>query len=213
MKIKKIFLSILLLILLCGCTNINNLTYDDIINTLSLKAKSPNEYKKGFQFYVPKGLLVEKSGTNYTILSSNGINYYLYVDLVSYHNKNKDEYERQENYVYSEKIKYENKTGYAEIKLLENNKYLIEIMYNYAKIEVMVEENLIKNALVNSISILNSVRYNDSAIERMLNDDELSYTEENYELFDEDKSNSNILNSTQEDVEEKEEIKDTDYVN
>lgn len=213
MKMKKILLIIVALFILSGCTNINNLTYDDIINTLSLKAKNANEFKKGYQYYIPKGLLVEDSGTNYTILTSNGVTYYLYVDLVSYYNKNDITYERNENLLYSENIKYENKTGYAEIKLLENNKYLIEIMYNYAKIEVMVEENLIKNALVNSISILNSVRYNDSVVERMLNDDELSYTEENYELFDEEKSNSNILNYTEDESEEKEEIKDTDFIN
>ena len=213
MKIKKIFLILLMLIVISGCTNVNDLTYDNIINTLSLKAKNPNEFRKGYQYYVPKGLLIEESGTNYAILSSNGINYYLYVDLVSYFNKNRLSYENSDNLVYSEHIKYQNKTGYVEIKLLENNKYLIEIMYNYAKIEVMVEENLINNALLNSISILNSIRYNDSTIERMLNDDELSYTEENYELFDDDKSNSNILNSTVEEVEDEEEVKDTDFIN
>jgi len=214
MKIKKILLILVMILCLVGCTNVKDLTYNDIINTLSLKAKNANTYKQGYQYYVPKGLMIEDAGSNYTILTSSDITYYLYVDLVSYINNKDISYEINNNLVYSEKINYQDKSGYVEIKLWENNQYLIEIMYNYAKIEVMVEENLINKALINSISILNSVKYNDSVIERLLNDNELNYTEEVFELFENDKVNSDILEYEKDkNTEIEEEVKDTDFIN
>ena len=215
MKIKKIMLIIITILCLAGCVNIKNLSYDEILNTLSNKPKNANTFKKGYQYYVPDGLSLNDSGTNYAVLSSSDITYYLYVDMVSYINKNPKEYEIDNTLEYSKRINYDNKTGFVEIKLVENNKYLIEIMYNYAKIELMVEESLINKALINSISILNSIEYNDTIIENIINSDKLNYTEENYELFDEEKNNSNILNYIEEDEEkvEQEEIKDTDFIN
>ena len=88
-------------------------------------------------------------------------------------------------------------------------------MYNYAKIEVMVDENLINKALINSISILNSIEYNDLVIEHLLNDDNLNFKEEVFELFDKNKNNSSSLEfeDVKEELDEKEEIKDTNFIN
>ena len=213
---KKILLIGVFILLICGCTNVKDLSYDDIIDTISIKEKKPNTFKKGYQYFLPKGIDLETSGTNYSILSSVDATYYLYVDLVSYLNKSDFEYKNNSDTVYSKKINRNDKIGYVEIKLWENNKYLIEIMYNYAKIEVMVEENLINKALINSICILNSIKYNDIVIERLLNDDELSYTEETFELFDEEKNSENNLEYKEEtniDEEQQDEIKDTDFIN
>ena len=213
---KKILLIGIILLLVCGCTNIKEMSYDDITNLVRTKEKNPNVFKKGYQYYIPKGLSLNTNGTNYAILSSIDTNYYLYVDLVSYMNQSNIDYKVNENALYSKKINYNNKLGYIEIKLWENNKYLIEIMYNYAKIEVMVEENLINKVLINSINILNSIKYNDLIIERLLNDDELSYTEEVFELFDDDVKSENNLEYKDETIiedEQKDEIKDTDFIN
>lgn len=215
MKIKKILLIIVMILTLAGCVNIKSYSYDDIINTLSHKPKKANTFKKGHQFYVPRGLQVEDSGPNYAILSSSDFYYYLYIDLVSYNENKNISYEINENAIYSKSINYNGKSGYVEINLWENNQYLIEIVYNYAKIEVMVDEGLINRALANSISILNSIKYNDIIIENLLKDDNLTYTEEIFDLFEESKDNSNYLNSidSEIDVEDKEEIKDTDFIN
>ena len=107
-------------------------------------------------------------------------------------NKEKIEYENNTSKYYSQKFNYDNKLGYLEISLRENNQYFIEIMYNYAKIEVMVDKELINKALINSISILRSITYDEAAINNMMSQNDLSYTEEEYELFDEIKNNSNI---------------------
>ena len=215
MKLKKVFLIIVVLLCLSGCVNIKELKYDDIINMFSNKEKTANVYNKGYQYYLPKGLSRIQSGSNYSIIGSENITYYLYSDLVSYINKNEITYEINNSLVYSKKIINGKKTGYVEIKLWENNQYLIEIMYNYAKIEVMVEEKLIKEALINSINILNSMKYNDDVINSLLNDDKLNYTEESFELFENDKNNSNILDyvDSDDDSEQQDEIKDTDFIN
>jgi len=214
MNIKKILLILLLILGLSGCVNLKNLDYDDIVNGISSKPKNANTFKSGYQFYVPRGLHVESSGTNYTILSGNDVNYYLYVDLVSYNESKDFVFEHSTNSLYSKYIKFEDKKGYVEINLWENNQYLIEIMYNYAKIEVMVEESLTNKALANAVNILNSVKYNDLIIENLLADDNLTYTEEIFDLFEEAKDNSNILDyeNSNEEVDD-EEIVDTDFIN
>jgi len=215
MKIKKILLIGIMILCLTGCTNVKDLSYDEIINMFTIKEKSPNVFKKGYQFYLPSGLIIDDSGSNYSIITSNNITFYLYVDLVSYLNGNKYDYKDDSSLVYSKTINYNKKSGFVQIKLLENNQYLIEIMYNYAKIEVMVEENLVNKALINSISVLNSIKYNDLVIERLLNDNDLSYTEEIFELFENENSNSNILEyeKVTEDEEKDDELVDTDFIN
>jgi len=215
MKIKKIFLILIMFIFLTGCSNLDEFQYDEMIAKFSMKSKPANTYKKGYKFYVPKGLHIGDAGDNYVILTSSDINYYLYVDLVSYNDDKKLHYEKKDNSIYSKKIKTDEKEGYIEVNLWENNQYLIEIMYNYAKIEVMVDRSLGNKALANSISILNSIKYNDTIIENILKDDNLTYTEEIFDMFEETKDNSNYLDyeETDENLEEQEKIKDTDFIN
>jgi len=215
MKFKKIPLLLIIIFCLAGCVNLNSLSYDNIINNLIIKRKPANVFKKGHQFYVPKGLHVSDSGPNYVILSSNDAFYYLYIDLVSYNAKKNSSYEINDKALYSTRINYDGKSGYVEIKLWENNQYLIEIMYNYAKIEVMVDESLINKALANSISILCSIKYNDVIIKNLLNDDNLTYTEEVFDMFEDVEENSSNLNYEESIIEEEEqeEIKDTDFLN
>lgn len=40
------------------------------------------------------------------------------------------------------------KFGYVEVNLLKNDKYLVEIMYNYAKIEVIVDKSNLNECYV-----------------------------------------------------------------
>jgi hypothetical protein len=167
----------------------------------------------GYKYYMPKGLYQYDSGANYAILASDDNYYYLYFDLLSYLNKEKITYTAKEELYYSKAISYEDKLGYVEITKKENDKYLIEIMYNYAKIEVIVDEDEIKSSLANTINILNSIKYNKNVITKLLEEDSLTSTEEVYKLFDKVKKNSDILdyvegiNVSDEDV-----IKDTDFI-
>lgn len=215
MKTKKILLIILSCFILFGCTNLKNVSYDDIMNNLTLAPKSANVHRQGYQFFIPQGMQVKKAGVSYVILSSNNIDYYLYVDLISYNAKDDNfVYAINKHALYSTTLNYQNKKGYVEVKLQENNQYLIEIMYNYAKIEVMVDESKIKECLANSATILNSIRYDDLIIKDLLADDNLDYTEENFNMFDDIKENTNVLDygDGTNQVEKEEKVKDTDYV-
>ena len=214
MKLKKILLILIIILGLSACTNLDNVNYDDILNNFSMQSKHTNTYRNGYKYYIPKGLILSDAGNNYAIISSLKTNYYAYFDLVSYNGKKEIAHEINKNAFYSKNINFEGKVGYVEINLRENNQYLIEIMYNYAKIEVMVDESEIKVALVNAINILNSVKYDDKIIEKLLENDDLTFSEEIFNMFEKEKKNSNILDYVEGEIEtNEEEIKDTDFLN
>ena len=121
----------------------------------------------------------------------------MFVDIVSYYHKVENSYKVKENTYMSKLIDYDNKSGYIEINV-KNNKYLIEIMYNYAKIEVMVDSNDIANAIANSLIILSSVEYNDDIIGNLLEEDVLNYSEESFNIFETNSNDSNFLKVVEE---------------
>lgn len=215
MKINKLLLLILCTLFLFGCTNIRDLSYDEITNIFTHDNKKANTSRRGYKYYLPSGMNNVNYGNYYEILKANRNYYYLYVDMISYINKVENKYETDDNADYSQIIKNGKKYGYLEINLVENNKYLIEIMYNYAKIEVMVDSDSVNEALIYSVNILNSIEYNNSVIKNMLSTDTLNYTEEEFNLFETGVDNSNKLEYIEEEIieEEEPELKDTDYVN
>ena len=213
MKIKYIIIS-LFLIVLCGCHTVKNEEIPDIVNNLSRPINKINTYHTGYSYYIPKGLSVKEYSPYNEVLESNEYEYYLYIDLISYYNKVKNEYEANKTSYYSERLKNDDKYGYVEINLQENNQYLIEIMFNYAKIEVMVDEDDIKDALSYSVAILRSIEYNDEIIANLLGDDVLSFQEEVYDIFNTTGSeSSNYLKAIEEDQYVEPDIKDTDLIN
>ena len=86
-------------------------------------------------------------------------------------------------------------------------------MYNYAKIEVMVDYDDINLALLNSVSILRDLEYNDMIIESLVSNKSKNFTEETYNIFKKDNKDSNYLDKVTSD-EDNFEItnKDTDLV-
>ena len=116
----------------------------------------------------------------------------------------------QEAY-YSASLVHQDKNGFIEINNYENDQYLIEIMYNYAKIEVVAYEKDIKKVVAYAMSILTSITYNNSVIENYLGEDIFESSEEKYDIF-EIVGSDNYLQFT-EDIEVTDEIRDPDYVN
>lgn len=179
---------IMLLLLVCGCSNINNLSYNEIVsNSLNNKAKA-NTALKGYKIYLPldMSLLNDENGNN--VLYSFGDKYYLYVDLVSYYNKVSNNYKVNDdsNAIYSEIL---GNDGYVLVTQY-NNEYFIEVMYNYAKIEVISSD--IKNAIARSLVVLNSISYNDNVIETLLGNS-IDYNEEKFELLGPSVNTENFL--------------------
>ena len=210
---KKIILIIIILVLTAGCTNINKLSYDDIVNNITTMSTKDNIYRTGYSYYLPRGMKVADSTLYNEVIEDANSKYYLYVDVVSFYKKITKEYEINNNAIYSSKINYNDKFGYVEVNLLKNDKYLVEIMYNYAKIEVIVDEDGLNEAMLSIINILKSVEYNDSIIANLMGDDILNFNEEEFNIFNTKGSESNYLTVDNDYKEEEEKIFDPDLIN
>ena len=156
---------------------------DNIIDVvLSKNNKLYNRVGKGYKYYVPRGINYIDTTELNDKLYSNGYYYYLYIDVNSYYNKIEFDYEKNENAYYSRYIDINDKQGYLEINKI-NNQYLIEFMYNYAKIEAMVYEEDINDVVLNASYILSTIKFNKNVIKLMLNDEYFVNKEEQYDIF------------------------------
>lgn len=195
---KKLIILIVCFTLLCGCTKINNDNINNIINSVvSSDNDRANQYRNGYKFYLPNNLSTIKIDDKNNVFKENDIKYYIFVDIVSYYHKVENKYQVNEKAYYSSLINYNNKSGYVEVNV-KNDKYLIEIMYNYAKIEVIVNSNDIASAITNSLIILTSVNYNDDIIDNLLEEDVLNYSEETFNIFETNSNDSNFLKVVEE---------------
>ena len=177
---------ILIVLFLTGCTivRIDTKSIDNITSVVfSKNNKSYNRVGRGYKYYVPRGVTyIDSTGSN-DKLYSNGVYYYLYLDEVDYYYKQTTEYKEKKNVYYSKKIKKDKKnSGYLEIK--KNGKlYLIDFVYNYAKIEALVPKNKINETVLNSSYILSTIKYNKKIIKLLLDDNYLHGKEETYPEF------------------------------
>lgn len=215
---KKIVLLIIFTLFLTGCANISNSSYEDIINfaTKSKYLNIKNQSYSGFSFYLPSGIGIEKKNKNNLILKKDNIKLYMYVDIISYYNKVHEKYKKKNDSYYSTEIINGDYFGYLEINLRNNNQYLVEIMYNYAKIEVMVEEKNLKSIVTYAMLLLSSIDYNDTIVKNMVEDNTLNYNEVEFNIFETANDESNFIeyNEDTEDYEEEDnEYLDTDLIN
>ncbi len=190
---KKLLLIVFISLFLVGCTEVKDLSVDKIINeVVSSKTKLSNQYRTGYKYYIPRGLRIDDSKEYNEILSDAKYKYYLYIDAVSYYNKVNETFTPNQKAYYSKAINYKDKYGYLEIKMY-NDEYLIEMMYNYAKIEVIVYEADIKEALLNSITILSSIQYNEDIINNLMGENILEFSEVEVNIFNTKKPDNNYI--------------------
>ena len=210
---KKLIVLILSLTVLTGCVNISNLNFDEIITrNITYTSKNNNIKRKGYSYTLLNGLKITNQDEYNDVIESENNMFYLYVDLVSYNNKKDFTYQINPNVYYSKSYELNNKKGYLEINELEKEKYLIEIMYNYAKIEVIVDECDLKVAVSQAMSILSSITYNDNIIKNLMGNDILNFSEEEFNIF-ETASTDNVLEIFENEVQNEESVPDTDLVN
>ena len=210
----KIISITLLILLVSGCVNIRKSSYENIIeNTIKSNTNIYNTYRKGYKFYLPHGLSIEDSKEYNEIIRSNKYKYYLYIDVVSYLNKKANNYKENGKSAYSLYINNGSKSGYLEIND-KNDKYLVEIMYDYAKIEVMVDEDDLNEVVANSMVILSSLHYNDNVLDKLSKDNILRYNDENIDIFNpkSGKEKSDFLEYVEEYDPTEEEIPDYDLI-
>ena len=159
---KKILILLASVFLITGCSvyRVDDSNIDMMIDK-SLKESNTlyNQNFSGYKFYLPKGVtILDKNGYNFKLLS-NGNKMFMFVDVIAYHDKVKTDYELNENAYYSQLISSEDKNGYIEIEKIDD-KYLIEFVYNYAKIEAYVDKKDLSSTLLRISKILNSFQYN-----------------------------------------------------
>lgn len=174
-----------LILLFTGCT-IVRIDTSDINNTVDIVlSKNNNLYNKvgkGYQYYIPKGVVYLSTNAYNDILYSNNNNYYLYIDIISQFYGKEQPYQINEQAYISKEININDKSGYLEINIQEDGNYYVEFMYNYSKIETIVSKNDLKNTILYSSYILSTVKFNDNVIKLML-DDEFLVVEEQYDIF------------------------------
>lgn len=184
---KKVGLILLACLVLTGCTavRIDTQNIDNMVSVILSKDNDLyNHVGKGYKYYVPRGVNYIDTNEFNEKLYSNGNYYYLYVDAVSYYHKQEIEYQEDKNAYYSKKFEINDKVAYLQInEQKEKNKYFIEFMYNYARIETLVDKEDINDAVMNASYILSTVKFNSNVIKLMLNEDYFTNKEEIYEEF------------------------------
>mgnify|MGYP005783134291 CR=1 FL=1 len=191
---KKIIL-LCCILLLCGCSvvRIDTTNIDNIINVILSKDNNLyNQIGKGYKYYIPRGVSYMDTNDYNDVLYSNGIYYYVYIDIVSYYYDVTKEYKENVDAYYSKKININDKIGYLEINKQQNGRYFIEFMYNYSKIEVETDYNNINDVILNTSYILSTVKFNDKVIKLML-DDNFLVSEEKYDIFTSKKESNDFL--------------------
>lgn len=196
-KFSILIVVVLLTITGCAVQVIDNSSINGIIKTVMANDYDrANRYYNGYKFYLPRGMkITEEEGYNFRILY-NGEIYYFYVDIVSYYYKTKVDYNINSTSYYSDIIDYDDKYGYIEINEVDD-KYFVEVVYNYAKIEAYVKKDKIGDALTNVCMLLSSIQYNDSVLETIIGDKSFEYEEELYDDFLSQRETGNFLDYAQ----------------
>ena len=180
---KKFIFFIIIVLLLTGCTEIND-NLDDVVNAIIIDSKLPaNTVSTGYELYIPTGVkqVVDRSNNQKFKIKNRYV--YLYVDMVSYYYKNMLNYENIGNYTYYYKeLRLNDKTGYIGINKTEDDLYYVVIVYNYSKMEFYANRDELPTILANALIIIRSIKYNDSLIEMELDSDISDGREVKYEL-------------------------------
>ncbi len=211
---KKIGLALLLL-LFTGCTilKVDERSFDSIINTVLYKdINLINTSYDGYKFYKPRGMTVkEKKEYNLEIKDKKN-NYYLYVDTIAYYYKTKAEHKEDTSIFYSKNLSNKDKFGYIDITKVDD-KYFLEVMYNYAKIEAYLDEDNLYDGFINVCYILSTIKFNDSAIEYKLSNKKFETKSEEFNIFNSKKNDDNFLKYVEEfDKYEQSTAKDQDII-
>ena len=207
MKRKVVFLLVITLLVLTGCTKIDNGDINHILSSvLESKVNKVNTVSNGYQLYLPMGVIQLDDNEYNQKLKVRDTHIYLYVDIVSYFYKNNLNYMDNDGFDYFYKeISYNDKSGYVGIRKVDNDNYFVKIVYNYSKMEFYSNYNDLSFITANSLIILNSLKYNDSLIKLELSDDYNTFGEVKYELEKPEGSKSSFSQYLEESVEDDEE--------
>ncbi len=143
---KRIIILSLILLLVSGCTNIQGSSLDTLLDqTANSELEIYNVYRKGYKFYLPNHMNIKNSHEFNEVIRNKYDTFYMYIDLISYLSSTPLEYKNEGESYYFRYLNKDDKSGYVVVKVTQDGKYLVEIAYNYAKIEVIVDKDRLKN--------------------------------------------------------------------
>lgn len=203
---KKIILISLVLLLLVGCKKIdNNDNYVELILNCLNDKHITNNVSLGYQYYIPKGVrkIHDYDYNQVFLIDENYV--YLYVDVISYFYERELLHDSNESNYYNKTFEYNNEKGYITIKQDEGEKYFLQVVYHYSKIEAYVEKSDLSKVITLSSIILNSIDYNDVVIEKILEGDFGQFSEFIYEVDKPEGASSNFSQILEEYVQKEEE--------
>lgn len=193
---KKLFVLSCMILLLSGCSlvYINEQSIDEIVDSIlvdngsTLKSASFD----GYSYFLPQGVNLHKNDYGNSILYYNHQKMYLYVDIVSYYHHVDSNYQENSNSYYSLEIDKNGYQGYIEITEI-SNRYFVEFMYHYGKMEAYVSKSDLKKTVTVMAYILNSIQFHDSVLESLIGNNSLNYSEEQFNIFNPNSGNSDFL--------------------
>ena len=195
MKKIIVLLSIVLLSITgCSMRKLDDKNIDKNIHILlSEKVDMTNVNFEGYNYYVPIGLkFLTKEDYNAVLKDRFGNKYYLYVDVIAYYHNIENTYEVNDESYYSKKLDYRKKTGFIEVNEVDG-KYYIEYVFNYGRIQALIEKDDLVRVINNMSYILRSIEYNDEVLESLVGENILSYAEETFSLFETEATQEDFL--------------------
>ena len=196
----KKYVGLLLLLLVTGCSvaRVRDESFDNIVESILYKESSlANVNFDGYKFYLPRGARVREKKEYNLEINNNSNTYYLYIDTIAYYYKTKVNHNVDNSIFFSKNLNYNGHSGYIDITEV-NNKYFVEVMYNYAKIETYVDKDNLSNAFLDICYVLSTIDFNDSAINYRLKNRELETTTEEFSIFKSKKEDDNFLKYVEE---------------
>lgn len=193
---KKTILLLMMIVLLTGCTvkSLDNIGYKSVAtDIIDLNVKYYNTIGNGYKYFKPKGVVRTYSKNYNDVLKRENINYYLYVDVVSYYYKEKQSYKKDNSVFYYDNLSKNGKQGYITVKKTDNKNMLVTLYYNYSKIQSSVTKDDLKQVILDMSYIVSSMNFNDSLLKKMYEKGELSSKDEVFKLFDNKNKEGNFL--------------------
>ena len=195
MKKIIVLLSIVLLSITgCSIRKLDDKNIDKNIHILlSEKVDMTNVNFEGYNYYVPIGLkFLTKEDYNAVLKDRFGNKYYLYVNVIAYYHDIENTYEVNDESYYSKKLDYRKKTGFIEVNEVDG-KYYIEYVFNYGRIQALIDKDDLVRVINNMSYILRSIEYNDEVLESLVGENILSYAEETFSLFETEATQEDFL--------------------
>ena len=201
---RKNIILICCLLLLVGCKQINeNDDYIEKVQNCLSENSITNQVALGYKYYLPKGVKKLKDYEYNQIYLVEDCYLYLYVDIISYFHEKELQKVNSKNSYYYQEFNYNEKKGYILIEEIDEQYYL-NIVYNYSKIQGYVPKEKINKIITLSSIILNSIEYNHTVIEKILEGDLGQFSEFTYEVAKPEGASSNFSQYLEEYVQKEE---------